>query len=391
MSSLIVEIVKIKEIVNHPNPKVERLELVRFENKDGILGWQVVVRKGEYKVGDLAIYTPIDSLLPEKLETYLFPLDSKIKLNKSRVRSIKIQQALSQGMIIPFNDEGIQKLYPTLSKKKFGENVTNLLEITKFEPPEQHISKGMKGRIAKKNHPLFTKYLDLEHYKKYPNVFQPEDEIYLSEKVHGSSTRMAYLPTYINKWDLWKKIIKFFGLLPKYQFIVGSRNVQFTDRKENKNKIFYDKNIYQLIADKLNIKNKLKPNEQLFGEIVGYNVQSHYTYGCKQDEKEYDFYAYDVKIDGKWLNTEDFFTWCKEREIQKVPFIYKGKLKDIDLYKTSQGPSLILDSNGKTTQPEREGIVIRSYREEFAPQIGRKILKFVSDKFLLDDTNTDLH
>lgn len=386
MSSIIIEIVKITEVVNHP--LADRLDLVRFANKEGILGWQVVVGKEEFQVGNLAIYIPIDSILPQKLEDLLFPQDSKIKLSNHRIRSIKIRQYLSQGMIIGFRKE-LFNLYPTLSKKKFGDNVTDLLEIKKFEPPLSHISKSIKGRQQKKNHPLFSKYIDLEHFKKYPNIFQPEDMVYISEKLHGSNQRMALLPTYINKWNLWKKVLYKFGLFPKYQFIVGSHNIQFTNRPENKNKLYYEKNIYELIAEQLDIKNKLKPNEQLFGEVVGWNVQKGYTYGCK--ENEYRFYAFDVKVNGKWLNTEDFIKWCEERKIVRVPEVYIGKLKDVDLYKLSQGPSLILDENRKTTQKEREGIVIRSYTEQFAPQIGRKILRFVSDKFLLDDTNTDFH
>ena len=40
----------------------DRIELA------GVLGWQVIVVKGEYKVGDKVIFVEIDSVLPERPE-----------------------------------------------------------------------------------------------------------------------------------------------------------------------------------------------------------------------------------------------------------------------------------------------------------------------------------
>jgi tRNA-binding EMAP/Myf-like protein len=102
MSTHKVEVVQIDEVLKHPN--ADRLELAK------IMGWQVVIGKGNFKVGDLAAYIPVDSILSESLEARLFPPDSKIKLNKHRVRSIKIRGQMSQGMIIPLKDVNAELL-----------------------------------------------------------------------------------------------------------------------------------------------------------------------------------------------------------------------------------------------------------------------------------------
>jgi RNA ligase (TIGR02306 family) len=56
MAELKVEVVKIQEIQEHPN--ADRMELAF------IYGYQVCVQKGIYKEGDLAVYIPVDAVLP---------------------------------------------------------------------------------------------------------------------------------------------------------------------------------------------------------------------------------------------------------------------------------------------------------------------------------------
>jgi hypothetical protein len=71
---------------------IERIEWIKpIENADsielvGILGWQVVVaKKDNFKVGDVAVYVEIDSIVPDKPE-FEFLRDRKF-----RVRTIKLE------------------------------------------------------------------------------------------------------------------------------------------------------------------------------------------------------------------------------------------------------------------------------------------------------------
>ena len=56
----LASIQKIKEIV--PIKDADKIEIAK------VLGWQVVVRKGQFKPGDLAVYFEIDSFLPVRPE-----------------------------------------------------------------------------------------------------------------------------------------------------------------------------------------------------------------------------------------------------------------------------------------------------------------------------------
>jgi len=51
--------------------------------KATVLGWQLVVKKGEFQVGDLAVYCEIDSLLPDRPEfEFLKPRGMRIRTDR---------------------------------------------------------------------------------------------------------------------------------------------------------------------------------------------------------------------------------------------------------------------------------------------------------------------
>ena len=59
-STFKVPLTEIVDII--PHPKADRLEVAV------IYGFQVIVQKDRYKVGDEVIYVPIDSILPQNIE-----------------------------------------------------------------------------------------------------------------------------------------------------------------------------------------------------------------------------------------------------------------------------------------------------------------------------------
>lgn len=76
------------------------IDIKPIENADAIekayvLGWQVVVKKGEFKVGDLVVYIQIDTIVPDKPEFAFLAKD------KFRIRTKKFRGALSQGLCLP--------------------------------------------------------------------------------------------------------------------------------------------------------------------------------------------------------------------------------------------------------------------------------------------------
>jgi RNA ligase (TIGR02306 family) len=179
---------------------------------------------------------------------------------------------------------------------------------------------------------------------------------------------------------LWKKIKKFFGRLPTHEFCFGSRNVQLQGKLSYKG--FYDQNVYGKIAKQYGLEKILKPGEALYGEIVGDGIQKGYTYGCGPGEHK--FVAYDVMVDGRWLNSDEFMNWCLARGIEKVPLLHFGPYDKAIMDQLRQGDSVYAPS-----QKVREGIVIKPIQEAMA-YCGRKVLKYINDEYLLKD-QTDFH
>lgn len=382
MSSLKVEVVQLDNVGVHPN--ADRLELAQVK------GWNVVVGKGNFKTGDLAVYIPVDSVLPERLEAHLFPPGSKIKLDKKhRIRSIKIRGAMSQGMLVPVWDiaEFLNVSLPPNGGYKLGDDLTETLGITKYEPPEPDFAPNSKmgkktGGKAQVN-PFFHKYTDIENIKNYNTVFNDGEQVYISEKLHGTSARYGWVPRFYGgklgpiktKVTAWLAKV---GVISSHQFVYGSRNVQL---QTGSNKSWYAEDVYSKILAEEQLKDKLDFGECVYGEIIGHSIQKNYAYGLKEGEHE--FYAYDVMVDGRWLDHAEFVAFCDERDIMRVPELYVGPYSDAVALSHRDGDSTIGD------QKIREGVVIKPVVEETI-WCGRKVLKSISDAYYLED-NDDFH
>ena len=92
MSTFKVPLTTVLEVSKHPN--ADNLELVKVYDYD------VITSKDKYKPGDYVIYIPVGSVLPAWLEEITFPPNSKVKLNKSRIRAIKLRGLISQGLLV---------------------------------------------------------------------------------------------------------------------------------------------------------------------------------------------------------------------------------------------------------------------------------------------------
>lgn len=370
MSDFKVPIVTIDRITRVPNTH----SLIACQVKD----WNVVANESQnYDEGEKVVYVPIDSILPERLESYLFPPGCKIKLSKSRVKTAKIHKAVSQGLLVKI-DADLLGMYPDLLRAQVSDDVSAILGITKYEPPASSVPNHMRGKQASKNNPLFKRYTDINHLKWYPDAFVIAEPVDITEKLHGTSARYAVLPAVADTW--WKKVLKFFKLLPKNEFCYGSRNVQLQNKVLNK-KLFYDTDVYAKIARQENLREKLEPGLTLYGEIVGDGIQGGYSYGCKQGEHK--FFAYDLAVDGKYVDPQALRLYCAAKGIETVPSLYQGPFLPPVLDELRKGDSTV------GGQKVREGIVVKP-AEETVGWMGRKVFKFINDDYLLKE-QTDFH
>jgi RNA ligase (TIGR02306 family) len=113
----------------------------------------------------------------------------------------------------------------------------------------------------------------------------------------------------------------------------------------------------------------------LFGETFGTGVQD-LGYGAAKGEPIY--FAFDMSIDGRYLDFDEFMKICTERDIPTANVLYRG----------SFGPECLAYTKGKETISGkelhmREGIVIRPVKERYEHDIGRVLLKSVNEDYLL--------
>lgn len=365
MAEYKVPVTTVKEV--RPLETAHSLEIVKIYDFD------VVAGKGRYKVGDTVIYVPIDSILPQWLEDKLFTPDSKIKLNKHRVKQIRIRGKYSQGMII--DPELVQDKLPSLTLE---EDVSAILEITKYEPgpaPFEGSNTSVRKRNKPMENPYFHKYGGIDNFKWYPDLFAVGEMVSITEKVHGSNIRFGYVPYVAN--TLWRKIKKYFGYAPTHEWVYGSNNVQLQQRAGYTG--YYGEDVYGKVLEKYDAKNKVKPGEIWYGELYGDGIQKNYTYGCTNGEHK--LVVFDLKlqdgVDAQYVSPDQFRETAVSRGFNVVPELYKGPYVDSEWAKGfTKGNSIFVPS-----QKVIEGAVIKPL-EETDCAIGRKMLKLISEDYL---------
>lgn len=371
MSTLKVEVVNIDHVEKHPN--ADRLDLVTIK------GWQCVSARGRFKPGDGGVYFPIDSILPEKIEVILFPPDSKVKLEKHRIRTIKLRGAISQGLLCTLDE-----LKSELGRSSYpiGYDLTAKLGVTKYEPPVHMTPQSRANQVSRKQvNPHFDKYTDIENFKNYPELFQPNDHVVVLEKIHGTNFRAGWVPFHPSTW--WQKTLKFLRLAPQWEFVYGSHNVQL------QNKFVYNGwhsdagNVYSEAVKKYRLKEKTPLGMVVYGEIYGDGIQKNYTYGLPEGSRR--LVIFDLKCGDQYLDHAAVVEFCRKAGYDHAPIEYEGPFVDrANIKRFVDGPSTL-----SSAQRVREGVVIKPAIESMT-YMGRKILKYKSDEFLLG-TDDDTH
>jgi len=116
-----MKLASIETIKNiRPHPNAETLDIGE------ILGWQVIVKKGIHKEGDLVVFITIDTIV-QKCQWSEFLMDHSKPDKLLRVKNIKLRGEYSSGLVIPLIEFPIQ-----FTMYDEGEDVTGLLGITKY-------------------------------------------------------------------------------------------------------------------------------------------------------------------------------------------------------------------------------------------------------------------
>lgn len=161
MSSLVVLVRRIDEIKPHPNADSLDLAIVG--------GWQTVVRKDTFKAGELVVFVPPDTVLPQELSD---ALGVTKYLHKQRLTVAKLRGENSFGLVFPPHPDAYE-----------GQDVAEQYGITKYVPP---VKMGAGDAVAEA--PVFFKYTDIENMRNYTGVFRDGEPVIYTEKIHGCFT-----------------------------------------------------------------------------------------------------------------------------------------------------------------------------------------------------------
>lgn len=159
-------------------------------------GWEVVVKKGQFAVGDLCVYFEIDSFVPGSDPRYAAFSERFITWEGKqgmRVKTVRLRKQLSQGLVMPLSD------YPEISEPHENMDVTDILKIEKWEPAEEKQSNAgganFDGRNKTRSFPFFIRKTDQERVQNRVNMMPKfaDHSFEVSIKLDGSSMTVYYV------------------------------------------------------------------------------------------------------------------------------------------------------------------------------------------------------
>ncbi len=306
-----VKQVTISKIV--PALNSDFLECISFNE----MGWNAISKKGLHKEGDKVWFIPAESVLPFELSE---ELEITNYTSKGRVRVVKLRGNRSEGLII--NKEIIEPYLPYIMK---WEDLPSICMEGKAMPPSE-VSYD------------FHKFYKMENILNAPYTFEEGEEIFISEKLHGTSSKVGILKHPITE---------------KYQLYIGSYRTTFEECIET----IYHKAI-------LPFKDKLPKDIVFLGEVYGTGIQD-LTYGVNLD-----FKIFAATKKGQYLNIEDVQALCIMHGLPIVKF-------DLITYKDIEQIRELADQSSEYTNKHvREGVVITSKNKP------DKMAKCISFKYL---------
>lgn len=126
------KLVTIQEITDiHPIKDADRIEVAK------VLGWNVVVGKGQFSIGDKVVFFKIDSLLPNsnpKFEQFQARSQKSTFVDGEEIKghvisTMKLRGVISQGLVMSMEEMGLAPSLP------IGEEVTDSVGVVKWEEP----------------------------------------------------------------------------------------------------------------------------------------------------------------------------------------------------------------------------------------------------------------
>lgn len=361
MSEFHVNVVRLTNVQKHPN--ADSLYIAKIHG-----GYPVIFKGkefgGSFAEGDLAVYLPVDSVVPCTPEyAWLSPptevllpggekklVPAELPREKDRrVRAKRLRGVFSMGMLAVPPDGAVE-----------GQDVAELMGVTKYEEPEEvELVKASRTDGFQVKAPRLTmmpSVYDIEGLRRYPNAFRNGEEYVCTEKLHGQNARFVHDGEKLH---------------------IGSRTRWLTTEQRH---------TWSDAATRYELERRLAecPDVVFFGETYGNN--SDMPYGVERgktgDELRF-FDAWDSTT-GRWLDHDEFLMFCRTLGLTVVPELKRG------VWSEGEFERLLPLAEGKTTLTGghvREGFVIKPLKERCMDRDdgyvgGRLILKLHGEGYL---------
>ena len=306
-------------------------------------GWKVVIKKNEFKVGDLAVYFEIDSWIPDHLAPFLSKGHAPRVFNGvpgERLRTVKLRGQVSQGLLLPMfilTNYGADLVE--------GSDVSDTLNIQKYEPP---VSAQLAGQVSG-GFPSFIPKTDQERIQNLSREFKEWKAAGYtwteSEKCDGSS---------------------FTAYFHDGKFGICSRNWELLESKEN--------TLWNTAA-KYNLREKLTMsgrNLAIQAELLGPGIQGNIYKLTNHMLAVFDVFDIDKQ---EYLIPKEKKEIIEGFGLESVPILTSTRsfnaMSVQEVLKLAEGKSIVGGAG-----PEREGLVFNCNETRIS-------FKAISNSFLL--------
>lgn len=340
----LASIQRVKNVVPiyHPaDGTLTSLDLIVFED----IAWQCVAKRDEFAPGDLAVYIEISTVVPEH------PVFEFLRSKKFKVKTVRLCGVLSQGLALPVRE--LQSFVDiTVDDMQVGDNVTEVMGVTRYEPP---VDVKINGGGAYRPFPEFIPKTDEIRIQSIPHILQLFEGRGVIATLKHDGTSATYF------WDAEQDKLRVCG--------------------RNTEKIEDDGSVY-FVALKNNpeIENYCRENPSyvLQGEITGPGIQKN-----RMGRKEITFTAFNV-YDRDTANYIPHAFASVHCELYGVPFV--EEIEEWEEFSGETVESILKLAEGKYpgTDNEREGIVLRLlYEDEFSYSLGSRVsCKAINNRYL---------
>ena len=351
-------------------------EILPIEGRDRIVktmvnGLSIVIGKDEFQTGDVAVYCANETQLHE-LFLHLNSMydDKELNIDKEkkgyinkhgRVRIVKLGGVPSYGILLhptsiaTFLNEPVEVVNEYLGNhvnEDFDE-INGEIFCKVYVPPIKTSNRQM-SKSERRNKKLarfkmliegsFRLHYDTDQLARNMHEFSPDDKVFISNKLHGTSIIIANILTNVpTNWfkRMWRKLTGKYEFDQKYNIVYSSRNViknEFINPKQKAGG-YYSDDIWGYWAEKLAA--YIPQDFCIYGEVVGYTpngtpIQKGYDYGClPTDEVKSKLMVYRVTHNDKELEITDviaFGQYLKDKLgdiVLDFPLMYHGTFAEL--------------------------------------------------------------